>query len=225
MTYANNPLDVALAAGTPVYPMAHDGTLPELVSGQHCYLLAQDGLFLYGRGYGFDAIKRLSTLAAPTPFGAITPGLRLDHGRVSVALFAHACGFAAKIAQTEWAGAITIQEDRYQLDEIVAEATSAAEVTYLRESYDDDRLIVDLHSHGEDKAYFSPTDDRCDAQGIYLAVVIGHCHDANRMHFVSRVTINGVFMALKPEDWLDASAVDGKAADYSARADVTEIIA
>jgi PRTRC genetic system protein A len=59
------------------------------------------------------------------------------------------------------------------------ETSSAGHVRYIDSDIDDDRLVIDLHSHAGARAFFSQQDDRSDGsrRGPYLAMVIGRCAD------------------------------------------------
>lgn len=54
--------------------------------------------------------------------------------------------------------------------------------------------VMDLHSHGNGHAFFSPTDDQSDLSGFYVAVVIGKCA-SDHPEFVIRMVVNGHFLS------------------------------
>ena len=202
-TYTDNRLDFAVARATPVFSASHTGELPMLANQQHGYLVAGNGLFVVGRGAGFTAVIALAESPTPTPFARVTPGIYFDAGRIPRTLINHAADRAIECAPIEYAGAITYRDDGYALAEPRIDSASPSHVTYDRTSVDDDALAVDLHSHGLTSPYFSSTDNASDEQGIYIAVVFGHCADRRRLSHVARVTINGHTLALEPDDWLN----------------------
>ncbi|MES1933268.1 PRTRC system protein A [Salinisphaera shabanensis T35B1] len=201
-TYAQSVLDRALARATPVYPAAHSGELPALKEGAHCYLIANDGLFVLGRGCGFSALIRVSRIRKLSPFGELSEGVTFDDARVPRALVREAADRAIAENPNEWAGAIVRTGDGYALQSVDVESASPGHVTYRRDSYDDAAVVVDMHSHGTLEAYFSRTDDASDEQGVHLSSVFGHCTDRKRLKIAARVTINGHFLEIEPEHWL-----------------------
>lgn len=203
MTYSDNVLDKALASATPVHPVASDGRLPVVRQGGHCYLLGRDGLFVMGQGCGFCAIIRLCHLERETPFGSVKEGLFFSESRVPKALVRAAGERAIADNPIEWAGAIVLKENGYALTSVGVDSASAGHITYRRDSYDDHALVVDMHSHGNGAAYFSATDDKCDAEGVYIAVVFGRCEGRTTQEVLARVTINGHFMLLDMGAWME----------------------
>lgn len=201
--YPANVFDRAMAQATPVYPAASDGTWPEVPVGSHCYLLGNNGLFVMGRNAGFNATIRVAELEHPTPFGAVEEAIRFDRGAVPVQLIRDAAHHAIATSPVEWAGALIWDEtvQGYRLQHIEADAASPTRITYRRETYDDDALVVDMHSHGEGNARFSPTDDTSDAEGVYIAALFGRCEDTKCLQSVARLTINGHFRSLILADW------------------------
>ena len=203
-TYTDSPFDKALASAIPTHSAAHDGTLPDLAEGQHCYLLASDGLYVMGRGRDFHALIRVATLKTETPFGDLVEGVHFHGDLVPRALVEDAADKAIATNPDEWAGAIVRQNGIYSLQDVGVDSSSPSHVTYDRESYDDSDVVVDMHSHGDDKAYFSPTDNDSDAEGIHLSTVFGYCSDRQALQLVARVTINGHFLSLALDQWLAA---------------------
>lgn len=65
-------------------------------------------------------------------------------------------------------------------------------------------LVLDLHSHGYYKPFFSATDDRDDQHGVKLAAVIsfnaqyGGQHNGPQNTAIFRLCLNGVFLDLTP---------------------------
>lgn len=202
-TYPTAAFDRAMAQATPVYAAASDGTWPDVPVGGHCYLLGSNGLFVMGRNAGFCATIRVAELEQPTPFGAVDETIRFDRGAIPVQLIRDAAHHAIEASPVEWAGALVwdgmVQSHRLQ--HIEADAASPTRITYRRETYDDDALIVDMHSHGQGRAQFSPTDDASDAEGVYIAALFGCCETMTGLRTVARLTINGHFRPLNLSEW------------------------
>ncbi|MEQ9223925.1 MAG: PRTRC system protein A [Salinisphaeraceae bacterium] len=207
-TYGEGAFDRALASATPVYPVAQDGSLPKLVPGAHCYLLARDGLYVAGRSDTVAAVIRVAELPRQTSFGAIQERLELINGPVPFDLLEACASDAIARSPIEWGGAIVADAaGGYEYFEPVADGATPVSLTYRRDSYPDERLVVDLHSHGEGPAYFSPTDDASDAEGIHVAVVLGRCQRAETLEMTSRLTINGWFREVPAGWWLTGARV------------------
>lgn len=206
--YTDSLLDNALAQATPVYPAAHGGAAPKLTEGQHCYLLAQDGLYVAGRGRGFTAFIRLCALPKLTPFGELREGVVFDDAMIPRDLTAKAAVMAIADSPLEWAGAIVRIDAQYALQSVRIGSASPAHVTYDRDSYDDAALVVDMHSHGDSKPYFSSIDNASDAEGVHLSLVFGHCATRESLRLVARVSINGHFLHLDERDWLEPKRSD-----------------
>lgn len=91
----------------------------------------------------------------------------------------------------------------------------SVEFSYNKEDLPDDCIIVvDLHSHNTMGAYFSGTDDRNDAQGVYYSIVVGKLKDLNpeitcrfNLGEVKRkVSLEEIFFQADidiPKEWLD----------------------
>lgn len=195
--YTDNPMDKALASASPVYTMAHDGTLPVLPTDGRGYLLARNTLFVIGRGCGFTALIPVESLSTPTPFGAAEAGVYFDHAPPPRNLVRAAANKAVATSPTEWAGAIVGNDHgEYELQSVGVSSASPGHVTYGRSTYDDAALVLDMHSHGAGDPYFSDDDDYSDAEGVHIAVVFGRCAEHASLALKARVSIHGVFMPL-----------------------------
>lgn len=202
MTYSDTILDRALAKATPVYPAARTGALPALSVGQHCYLLADDGLFVMGQGNGFVALIRVADLPRTSGFGPLAPGIWFEGRPVPPRLIEEAKQHAIETYPKEWAGAITLSTDGWTMEHVGVTSASGSHVTYGRSSYRDDALVVDVHSHGAHPAGFSPTDNASDEQGVHIAAVLGECQPET-IRLIARVSVNGFFLDIEPGQWLD----------------------
>jgi PRTRC genetic system protein A len=136
-------------------------------------------------------------LVAPSPFalpyGVVKPTVAYRHGAPSPDLLRRAIQRAAQVAPNEWAGVIVLDRDGYRLVEPPALLATPGAVSYATTGLDSDALVIDLHSHGDGSAFFSPTDDASDREGgIYIATVLGRCRSTTPK-MVSRLVVNGHF--------------------------------
>jgi len=195
--------DQALATSVPVYPAASDGTLPDLKRGQYCYVVGANGLFAVGRGAGFMAVVPVTTDdEVYIPFGQMTPGVHYDGQPLDSELIRQAAVAARKVLDKEWSAVILTDPDtgEYRLHEGAYPYHDNGNVSVATQSYDptgnEDDLVVNLHSHGRGKPYFSVVDDASDSRGIHISVVFGYCHDWKQLTLCTRLSVCGHTMAL-----------------------------
>jgi PRTRC genetic system protein A len=178
MSALADPRDVAVAAVTPILPMPRHGPLPPLACGAKRLLAAGDGLYLEALTPALDLCWPLAPV--PTPYGPLAARLR-THSPIDRHLLATVLQAAKATPEREIAAAICRRADG-RGHEIVwppIQSSGAGHVTY-RDEIDDDRLVLDIHSHGRGAAFFSRQDDTSDLsrRGPYLAAVIGRCDRA-----------------------------------------------
>lgn len=173
---ALSPLDHAIQSTCPTEIVPHVGELPPL-AGHKRLLLASDGVYLDCANAALQARVRLSALSLP--YGATTPFLHLPHGPLPRALLQQALAAAAATPIEVAFGLQHDEDDGYVLIQPPVTSASRSHVSY-EDALDDQRLIVDLHSHGQGRAFFSATDDASDLArvGPYLAVVVGRADTA-----------------------------------------------
>jgi PRTRC genetic system protein A len=171
-----SPLDACLQASCPTVMAPHQGALPELSAGKRL-VMAADGLYLEVRSESLHALQRL--IAVPTPYGPIEPFLRLSNGPIPTALLRRATDAAAATPNEVAFCIVSEGQGTYRLIEPTVHSSSLGHITYA-DTVDDNALVIDLHSHGDLRAFFSAQDDRSDLArpGPYIAIVIGRCSTA-----------------------------------------------
>ncbi len=102
----------------------------------------------------------------------------------------------------EWAGWIVWnKEEGYSYMPLDFEASPVSVLISERPLLSEDtHLVIDVHSHGAMKAFFSSTDDRDDSGGVRLSVVLGsYCKDEGRRNFLykCRAVVEGFFFSLE----------------------------
>ena len=172
-----NPLDAALNAASPLVPMPRCEPLPALAAGSKRFIAAADGLYVEARNHALSVRTRISD--SLLPYGPTGNRIGLAGGVFPSHLVREFVGVAEAQPEREHAAAIVLNEagDDFELIWPEVASVSAGHVRYDDSAIPDDRLLVDIHSHGRLSAYFSQTDNASDLsrQGPYIAVVIGEC--------------------------------------------------
>ena len=220
---------------TPIYHK----TGPELEwpEGQKAfYLVTRDGLFLCRDHMFFRSCVRAP--AYPAELAGQTPFLRLNYPRVPRGLFERILGFLAIVGEQHGAEAAVLlawnlAERRYEV--IVPEQQSVVggrltgrpypievhyQIPHLPEGW---FLVGDVHSHVNEAAYASPTDQADEQHRPGLHIVVGRlCQEPPEFHI--EMTVDGSRFSIQqsstvlegyvrrrtsevPPDWLRQVAV------------------
>lgn len=171
MFAAADPRDAILHAACPLVMAPTFGAFVPLQATGKRLVGAADGLYLEARSPALHWLLRLN--AVPMPYGRLTPFLRLANGPVPMALLYRLADLAREASPNEIAFGIQTDGPGYSLVVPEIDTASPVHVTY-QDAFDADRLVLDIHSHGEGAAFFSETDDASDLSraGPYLAGVI-----------------------------------------------------
>lgn len=169
-----HPVDSVLFAATPLLPVPRFGTLASLAPGGKRFLAGSDGLYVQASTEVMDVTMKLA--ATKLPFGDCCERIVLSQGPIPMTLIKDFVRASRQNYPNEIAAAIVLGDDgQYELVWPEVQSASGGHVRYVDSVLDDDRLVVDLHSHGEHGAFFSATDDAsdCSRRGPYLAIVVG----------------------------------------------------
>lgn len=162
-----------------------------LVSPGRRWVMAADGLYLEARSLALHVMHKVCSLQ--TAFGEASSFLRTINGRVPQELLDQCVALAVSAGDKETAALIhwNPKEGQYVLSTPDIISAGQAHVTYRDES-DDELLVYDFHSHGHLPGYFSGTDDQSDLSrmGPYIAVVAGHCQNAESVKVCSRMCLS-----------------------------------
>jgi PRTRC genetic system protein A len=161
------------------------------------YILAQNGLFIEAENQHLKAtapIFELDPGRLVRGLAPLEPEVTLKHGLIPSLLWDTAWNILEEDPYSEGYVAITWGPTGYGLVVPPQQAT-AASVTYDRPR----NLVVDIHSHGAMKPFFSGTDS-ADDQGLKLSIVIGEM-DKPLPTFVARVCIYGCFAPVEPSNF------------------------
>jgi len=197
-----DPRDAALQAACPVIAAPRHGELPPMAPGLRI-VAAANGLFVQVRLPWLDCLQRCGSvdLALPLPYGTLAPWLRLAFGVVPADLLRQFVGQARCAAPNETAAAIVhcARSGALRLAACETAEADSAHLVYLPPLLAaSEQVAVDLHSHGEAAAFFSPLDD-ADDRAIKICGVFGRVHSRHpEARF--RLAINGLFIDLA-EQW------------------------
>lgn len=201
-----DPRDRVLFGATPLLMMPRFGTLPPLPPMGKRYVAATDGLYLQARSRALEVTLRYAP-SPSLPFGSLTESVHLPGGPIPRALFEELARQAAAHAPLEWAARVhwNSEAGHYEWTSPKTLKQSCASISYENADAAEDRLILDIHSHGHLSAFFSAADDASDNAGLYFASVLGHCHDPANMMAVSRIVVDGFHYALPWHPWEEAT--------------------
>lgn len=167
-----DPRDTILYAACPLVMAPTFGQFEPLSAPGKRLIATRDGLYHEARS---DVLHWLLPLVAmPMPYGELTPFLRLVHGPIPRHMLFTMADDSLRASPKEIAFGVEADADKYALTIPPITSATAAHVTY-EDAFDANRLVLDLHSHGEHgQAFFSATDDASDLSrtGPYLAAVI-----------------------------------------------------
>jgi PRTRC genetic system protein A len=135
------------------------------------YILARNGLFIRAENDHLEAIVPIFQLEEGRPVRGLAPmekRVTLKHGPIPVGIWERAYNTLMEDPSSECYMAIVWVRGSYELA-VPPQAATAASVAYERPR----NLVVDIHSHGAIKAFFSATDNQ-DDQGLKISIVVGN---------------------------------------------------
>lgn len=193
-----DPRDHALQAVTPTVMAPRYGAFEALASNGHRFLAASDGLWLEVRRPWLYLRKRIAeqTMVA-MPYGVLTEEMQFAE-RIPRHLIEEFLKEAARRCPSECAAWITWNEStgRWRLRHLEEQSASAEHVDVIRPALPDgEHLVLDLHSHGRDSAFFSPRDDRDDHGEYKIAGVVGHVD--TKPVLLLRLCAGGLFIPIE----------------------------
>jgi len=195
-----SPRDAVLLATSPTLMMPRFGTLPAIGIGERRFIAGQDGWYLEARTPAVRACVLVAESPRALPYGPVTPYVELTGGLLPMSLYAQFAAAACARSPSEWACGVVYDPAQQQYRTVIPEVVSASagHISYRSPESWSDNLVLDIHSHGEGKAFFSATDDASDCHGVYIATVLGKCRSVRTVESVSRLVIDGYTFAL---DW------------------------
>ncbi len=195
-------LDEIIQAQFPVHVMPKYGSFEPLQTSGHRYLLGKDGLKLEIRRPWLHAVVALHDVPfAQLPFGDC-PNDSVDllcgpiPGEFSRRFFKQ----ARESAPNECAAWLVWDANHATWEYVELKATSATPdyVDVQRPALKEGAwLVMDLHSHGHARAFFSAKDDEDDRSEVKLAGVFGNVSD-QQPSVALRACLMGAFADLGP---------------------------
>jgi PRTRC genetic system protein A len=183
--------DAVIAAQCPVVIAPKYGELEPLEVGQRRYVLASNALYIEAKSSVLYVRQRIQAITEGVAYAGHVSEFLTVSKPVPNGLFNRMIEMAEDAEPQEMAALVVADDEgHYQLVAPEIDSASPAHVTYTDLSLEqEDRLLLDVHSHGRGRAYFSATDDASDRsrRGPHISVVFGRCHD--RVRYVARVCI------------------------------------
>jgi len=199
-----HPLDRALLAASPLLPNLYGG-LPEVAVGGKDFVGAANGVYVRA---ATPALRVCLPVAEGTlPFAPMGPAIIPANGPIPLALVQQFIDWAASTPAQEIAAVVEVHGQGYRLRRLLPASSGSGHVTYDDGQVDDDALVMDLHSHGRHRAYFSDTDDQSDLsrRGPYIAAVVGQCGTANDVAL--RVVLPPYLLPLRLQNLIDHGVI------------------
>ncbi len=195
--------DAILLGQTPALMMPRFSSLPELTPGCRRYVIARDGLYVQARSRSLLLVLRVEKFQSPLPYGDLVESVQMVGGLIPYSLYAELRRQAVAACPDEWA-AFVVYDGGYRIALPKVEAKSGSHISYRLGGIDEDKIVLDIHSHGKSDAFFSKDlDDRSDNHGIYFASVLGHCHKEESITCKSRIVIDGWHREINWHPWED----------------------
>lgn len=206
-----NPVDTVLQGSFPSVMVPTRESVAPIAGAGERLLIASNGVFLEVDRPWIRLVRRLGAFdwRTPVPYGKAGDLTDLRCGAIPAALVVEFARLARAALPNEvgawivW-DAVTRQ---FRLERLASLSHGPAHLHYGRPQLrEGEWLVVDCHSHGHGKAYFSSTDDRDDAHDVKLALVLGSCDRTPSVAL--RLCMKGRFevQAGAPAHWLAALA-------------------
>ncbi|MBK6616373.1 PRTRC system protein A [Ottowia sp.] len=169
--------DVALMTHTPVEVVPLHGEFVPLQRSGHRFLATGNGLWLEARRPWVHVVWPLALQdQVPMPFGLLEPSIQLAFGQVPARCFAEFAVDARASNPNEVGGVVVWDEASGEFGYRqcgTLEASRANVRSLWPELRSGEHVVCDIHSHGRDSAFFSPTDKRDMGATVVIACVLG----------------------------------------------------
>lgn len=178
--------DEILYSACPIHPAPTFAGFQPLTAPGKRLIAARDGLYLEAFSPAMHVLQPVA--AVPTPYGEVTPFIRLHNGRIPRQLLHQVASESLSASPSEVAFIIHREAGGYSLHTPTTISASAGHISY-HDTRDSDQLVVDIHSHGAAGAFFSSRDDASDLsrQGPYIAGVIAPRTDPKDTRVIFRL--------------------------------------
>jgi len=191
--------DFALQSVMPTVMVPRFSELEELSVPGNRILVASNGVWLeVCRAWMYARIKVSDALRVPLPYGETSEVLRFGFGKLPRAMVAQFIEQARVRSPNECAAWIVWNQRTNLWKLMMLEETSVGHghVTSILPTLESgEHMVIDLHSHGTTKSFFSRTDNKDDKGDVKLAGVIGNL-DQPEVTVSFRLCANGIFLPL-----------------------------
>lgn len=179
--------DIVAQASLPTHTAKHAEPLPDLLPGQRRLVLGAEGLFLQARSHALHVSVPLA--AFPTPYAPVDAFVRGTHGPIPAHIWNGLVDAALDAHPKEMARLVVSGPDGYHLIDPPVSSAGAGHVTFDESAIAEGSLLLDAHSHGAGRSYFSGTDDASDLSrpGLHLSCVFGRCGARDRVEVCLRL--------------------------------------
>lgn len=191
--------DIALQSTAPTLMVPLFGELDPIQGAGHRFLAARDGLWLDIKREWLELrIPLARQQMVAMPYGILDSKIEFLFGKLPTALIQAFVTKAKQVAPDECAGWIVWNALQGDFRLLMLENISAglAHVTFHRPELEDhEHLVIDIHSHGKLKAFFSEEDNLDDAGEVKISVVVGNL-DQEEQTIRARLCAMGMFVTL-----------------------------
>jgi len=191
--------DIALQSVLPAVMVPRFTELEELDTPGNRILMASNGVWLeVCRAWMYARILIAPALRVPVPYGIVSEAMRFGFGKLPKAMVAQFIEQARVRSPNECAAWIVWNQrtDAWKLMMLQETSVGPGHVVVNLPSLESDEYrVMDLHSHGLERAFFSRTDNKDDKGDVKIAGVIGNL-DQPEVTASFRLCANGVFLPL-----------------------------
>lgn len=172
--------DQALQSIAPTVMVPRFGVFEPLNHAGHRFLMAANGLWLeVWRPWLYVITPLAITTTVAMPYGALSPVIRMTCGELPLELLQQ-FSRKAKAQSPQEAAAWMVWNEKsntFRLLSMMNEQAAVASIKFDRPRLSEgEHLVVDLHSHGCLKAFFSKEDNKDDQGEVKVSLVVGDCH-------------------------------------------------
>jgi PRTRC genetic system protein A len=176
-----NLVDIVLQGSFPSMMVPTREPVAPMIGPGERLLVASNGVFLEINRPWIRLVRRLASFdwSTPVPYGAAAEQTELLCGSVPAGLVAEFARMARSALPNE-VGAWVVWDaitGLFRLVPLHSLSHGPGHLHYERpELRDGEWVVVDCHSHGNGRAYFSGTDDQDDLHDVKFALVLARCH-------------------------------------------------
>lgn len=175
-------IDLMLQRHAPVEVVPLYGDFEPLETVGHRFLIAKDGLWLEAkRAWAYIRWPIAQSRKVPIPAGELARVVDLTFGRLPRWLVDDFVELSKEASPAE-VGAVGVWDERTGSFELMGTRTLQAGIGHLRyqrpEVHQGRHIVMDLHSHGPLKSYFSKTDIADTGSEVVICVVVGTVDEA-----------------------------------------------